>query len=72
MFVSEVWDKHYGERCVGVTWDLFTEKDELTVSDRVCRDLILMFGVALIEEKFFFTVESGVCIGWKPPQFDLW
>jgi len=42
MFASEVWDKHYGERCVGVTWDMFTEKDELTVSDRVCRDLIVL------------------------------
>ena len=43
MFASEVWDKHYGERCVGVTWDMFTEKDELTVSDGVFRILVLKF-----------------------------
>jgi len=34
-FVSEVWDKHNGERCVGVAWDLFSDKSELMVSDNM-------------------------------------
>ena len=31
-FVSQVWDKHYGERCIGVSWDLFASKDDMSVS----------------------------------------
>ena len=33
-FVSQVWDKHYGERCIGVSWDLFANKDDMLVSSR--------------------------------------
>ena len=32
-FVSQVWDKHYGERCIGVSWDMFASIDEILVSN---------------------------------------
>ena len=31
-----MWDKHYGERCIGVRWDLFVTKDDMLVSNSGC------------------------------------
>ena len=25
--ISSVWDKHYGEMCVGINWEMFTCED---------------------------------------------